>query len=202
MCRTKKSTLLTSLPLRLMSAHTVCGQYLKFISSQPIHLYSSWSFCSSFLSLGVSSVTEHSAQTLFNTVILSLSFLMTLYCQNLYFFPKVFFFGRMVLLLFGFDVWGFCFPLFFGKFDISYWWWTGQHLQWWQWWWWFLACWLRQWYTIVGSLSALDGVCVSRTVFGCGDDSISGEVREIILSGSILSEYSPCKKFLAFCCQD
>ena len=55
-----------------------------------------------------------------NLVILSLSFLMTLYCQNLYFFPKVFFFGRMVLLLFGFDVWGFCFPLFFGKFDISY----------------------------------------------------------------------------------
>lgn len=94
MCRTKKSTLLTSLPLRLMSAHTVCGQYLKFISSQPIHLYSSWSFCSSFLSLGVSSVTEHSAQTLFNTVILSLSFLMTLYCQNLYFFPKVFFFWK------------------------------------------------------------------------------------------------------------
>ena len=26
----------------------------------------------------------------------------------------------MVLLLFGFDVWGFCFPLVFGRFDISY----------------------------------------------------------------------------------
>ena len=104
MRRTKKSTLLASLPLRLMLVHSACAQCLQFISSHPIYSYS----C-------------HSA-----AVICLFCVFPWLFCLFRFghITAKIFTFslmpfGTMVLFLFEFDILRLLFPLVLSKFNIG-----------------------------------------------------------------------------------